>query len=150
MDSQTILILAIAAMTFVGVLVIAIMCIVSYNRHKSRLEDLMKYNYNINATIDEKIPALLESFVHETFRDYRAMNIDPRTDIVYINDEKEREIIDDLTKICADRISPAMVDKLHLFWNYDSIGAVVADKIYLTVVAFVAEFNAIKREQEIR
>jgi hypothetical protein len=150
MDSQAALIIIIALMAFISTLVIAVLCYKTYNRHKAKLEELMKYNYNINASIDEKIPAILESFVNETFTDYRAMNIDPRTDIVYINDEKEKEIIEDLTKICIERISPAMVDKLSLFWSYNSIGSVVADKIYLTVVAFVAEFNAIKQEKEIR
>ena len=53
----------------------------------------------------------------------------------YITEEQESKIIDDMIDICSARLSPAMADKLSLFWRHESIGSVIADQIYLTVVA---------------
>lgn len=112
-----------------------------YSRHRERLEEITKYEIEINATIDEGIPRLLELFVQEVFNDYRVKELEMTTG--YINSQKEEEIIKTMSQLCSERLSPAMVNKLSLFWSPNSIGSVIADKIYLTVVAYVAKNNAI-------
>ena len=112
-----------------------------YNRHKKELEKLMKYQINVEATIDNKIPEILHLFVTDVFNDYRVKILEPRN-LMYIKEEEEKAITKEIASLCSARLSAAMVDKLSLFWNPQSIGGVIADKIYLIVVAYVAEHNA--------
>lgn len=123
--------------------IVALKAIVVYNDHQKRLEELSRYNINVNAVIDETIPNILESFVQSEFNTYQAkyLVIDAGED-GYITDEQQKHIIDDMVQICSDRLSPAMVDKLSLFWNHRAIASIIADQIYLTVVAFVSQRNA--------
>lgn len=118
-------------------------CVMIYINNKTNAR-IKQYEININANIDDSIPAILESFVNSNFIDYRLKNIDPMG-LVNITQEHEKKIIDDMIEICGSRMSNAMLDKLSLFWSLDAISSVIADKIYLTVVSFCSQFNATKQ-----
>lgn len=115
------------------------------NRHKKELEHIKKYEINVNAAIDAKIPEILETFVKSVFDDYLVMHADILSKD-YITQEEETAMIRELGNICSDRISPAMIDKLSLFWSNKSIASVIADKVYLMTVAYVASKNAVINE----
>ena len=119
-------------------LIFGIVLIYVYNSHKKILEGITEYEIDVNASINEEIPKILELYVQTIFDDYRAQDID------YITSEKEKEITKDVSRLCADRLSPAMAHKLSLFWNPETIGSVIADKIYLIVVGYVAQHNSVK------
>ncbi len=100
------------------------------------------YKCNVNATVDETIPKILDLYVQNVFADYQAKYLASETK-QYITPDQEQKILKEMGNLCADRFSPAMADKLSLFWNYNEIGAVIADKVYLTVAAYVAQNNAV-------
>lgn len=141
------LILILVTLSIIMICSFGIAILICYNRHKKILEKLTEYEVDINATIDEEIPKILELFVQSTFEDYRVKFLEAQ-DLIYINQEKEQEIIKDVSGLCAERISPAMVHKLSLFWNPESIGSVIADKIYLIVVSYVAQKNSFAKAQD--
>lgn len=118
-----------------------------YHKHKKILEDLTKYEIDVGATIDEEIPKILELFVQSVFLDYQAKNL-VNQEHIYIQSDEEQKIVKEVATLCGERISPALVNKLSLFWNPEVIAAVIADKVYLTVVAYVAQNNAVTNKEE--
>lgn len=131
------------ACTFICIF--GIILVYYYHKHKQILENLTRYEIDVGATIDEEIPKILELFVQSVFVDYQAKNLVQEE---YIRADREQQIVKEVATLCGERISPAMVNKLSLFWNPEVIAAVIADKVYLTVVAYVAQNNAVSNEEE--
>ena len=131
------------ACTFICIF--GIVLIYYYHKHKQILENLTRYEIDVGATIDEEIPKILELFVQSVFADYQAKNLVQEE---YIRADREQQIVREVATLCGERISPAMVNKLSLFWNPEVIAAVIADKVYLIVVAYVSQNNAVRNEEE--
>ena len=131
-------------LTVVAIAVLGIAMIVVYHIHKKELERLTSYEINVSATIDEEIPNILDKFVANIFMEYRLKYLDMQYNGQYISDEIQKGIYKEFASICGNRLSPAMMDKLSLFWKREAIAEVVADKIYLTVVDYVVTHNAVK------
>ena len=136
------------ALTVVVIVVLGIAMIVVYHIHKKELERLTSYEINVGATIDEEIPNILEKFVNNIFTDYRLKFLEVQYMDMYISDDHQQAIYRDFADICGKRLSPAMMDKLSLFWKREAITEVLADKIYLTVVVYVAEHNSVKQPNQ--
>ena len=148
MDSYYPIALILGIITVLAIVVVGIAVIIVYHIHKKELERLTSYEINVSAKIDEEIPNILEKYVNNIFTDYRLKFLETQYMNVYISDEYQKVIYKEFADICGKRLSPAMMDKLSLFWNRDAIAEVIADKIYLTVVIYVAEHNATKYEQQ--
>ena len=146
MTTETIylLIITLSIITVISIIALGIAMLIVYHNHKKELEKIMNYEINIGATIDNEIPIILENYINSIFIDYRLKYIEADESLIYINNEKEIEILHEIGNICSERLSPAMVDKLSLFWNREQIAKVISDKIYLIVVQYVANFNAVK------
>ena len=127
----------------VGVLSLGTIMIISTVRHRRELEKLTKYQINISADIDKRIPDILLLMIQECFEDYKIKILVP-LDEGHINSEREDAIRRDLTTIVATRMSPAMMDKLSLYYNINNIDKVLADKIYITTMNYVVEHNTLK------
>lgn len=149
MTTPYLLAICLVAICFIFLAIFGVATLYFYNKHKKILENLTTYEIDANASIDAEIPKILELFVSEIFADYRAKNLDP-IDREYISQDDEQLIIAEMASLCSERLSPAMIHKLSLFWNPDSIGAVIADKIYLTVIAYVANFNQVSYPNSIK
>lgn len=138
----TILIVLLAIIT-VGILVLGTIIIVSTVRHRRELEKLTRYQINITADIDRRIPDILSLMIQECFDDYKIKILVP-LDEGFINSEREDAIRRDLTSIVAARMSPSMLDKLSLYYNIVNIDKVLADKIYITTMDYVVNHNKLK------
>ena len=137
-----ILIVLLAIIT-VGILVLGTIIIVSTVRHRRELEKLTRYQINITADIDRRIPDILSLMIQECFDDYKIKILVP-LDEGFINSEREDAIRRDLTSIVAARMSPSMLDKLSLYYNIVNIDKVLADKIYITTMDYVVNHNKLK------
>lgn len=113
--------------------------IYTMNKHKNNMENLTKYSINVSANIDRSIPGVLEYIIQDCFNDYKIKNLAYKNE--YITPEKEANIRKDLVGMVSDRISPAALDKLSLFYKIDSIASILADKIYITVMDYVVDNN---------
>ena len=132
--------LVLLSLLCVGLIAVAITAIIVNDKQKRRLEELTRYEIHANTNINSTIPELLTLFINECFEDYKIMNLIPK-DEPYINTEREAEIRNEFTIIVSSRLSKALLDKLSLFYKIDNIAKVLADKIYITVMNYVAEHN---------
>lgn len=95
---------------------------------------------HIGSNITMEIPELLGLVIQDAFDDYKIKVLEIQND-GFINSEREGKIIRDLVDIVSERISPATMDKLSLFYKPESIAAVMADKIYITVLSYIVDHN---------
>ena len=111
------------------------------HRHRKAVERIMTYQVNVAASIGPEIPELLNLIIQECFRDYEVTFLAPMNE-QYINEDREKEIRKDVVDIVINRLSPAALDKLSLFYNPDKIANILADKIYIKIMSYVADHNA--------
>lgn len=131
---------------YVTVLLFIIFCGVTlwlYCRYKNKLAALKEYEININATINESIPALLDMIVEECFNEYIVLNVAYKN-IDYINSEIEQEIMKGVGEMVSQRISSALLSKFSLYYNLKAISNIISGKIYLMVMDYVIETNEAK------
>ena len=143
-DNILVLITILSIITLISIIAIGTSMVYVYHIHKKELEKIMNYEINIEAKIDNEIPNILETYVVSIFTDYKLKFLEADESLIYINGEKEIQILHDIGDLCSKRLSPAMVDKLSLFWKREHIAEVISDKIYLVVMQYVASFNAVK------
>ena len=140
------LVCVVFAIFLIGLLILLFLFYRSNRKHQEELFRLGQYSYNIQAVIDKSIPAILDSIIEDCFTDYQIMELIPKDDI-FIGDEKEKEIREKLVDLVVNRISPAALDKISLFYNVRKIDEVIADKIYITVMNYCVAHNALVKDQ---
>lgn len=119
---------------------IVIYVIYSNNKHRKRMEELTAYSIHTSANIDLSIPEILNLVIQDSFNDYKIKTLLPLEE-GYINATREDQIREELIQMVSNRISNAALDKLSLFYNIQNIAAIMADKIYITVMQYVIEHN---------
>ena len=139
-DLLIIYVIAISALLFCLALTVLIIQIILNNKCKNKMIELSKHKMHISAQIDKSIPDLLEFIIQESFEDYIATTLIP-LDEGYINSDREKEIRNDLVNVITDRISPVALEKIAIFYNENNIAKIMADKIYISVMAYVVEHN---------
>lgn len=121
--------------------IIVIYSIHSNNRHRKKIEQLTEYNIHTSANIDMSIPEILNLIIQDCFTDYKVKTLLPLQE-GFINATREDQIRQALVEMVSGRISNAALDKLSLFYNIQNIAAIMADKIYITVMQYVIDHNA--------
>jgi hypothetical protein len=134
-------------LTLIFITLCAIVVLVAYFIHKNteykdKLLEISKYEINTRNTIEMNASDLLTRFIEDCFVDYQVMILIPR-DELYINDDREQEITNDLVSKVAERFSPNMLDRLSTFYNPNSIDKVIADKISIVVSNYCIDHNRI-------
>lgn len=129
--------------TIIELTIFTIIIMIMTNKNKKEINRLNEYKININADINETIPALLEMVVSECFKEYVVLNIEYKN-IIYINADLEKEIAKDVGTMVSLRLSPAMLSKVSLYYDLKVISGIIADKVYLMVLAYVVEKNELK------
>lgn len=112
----------------------------SNNKHRKRLEDITLYNIHVSSNIDASIPAILETIIKDCFDDYKIKVLIPMNEGV-LNSTREAEIRQALVTMVTSRMSDASLNKLSLFYNLNNFAAILADKIYITVMNYVIQHN---------
>lgn len=132
-----------------AVIVLCMLGIVVYStcQHRKKMAELMMYQINVTANIDKSIPEILNLIIQESFDDYQVKFLAPMNE-GYLKPEREIEIRKDLVDIVTKRISSATMDKLSLIYNPRNIADILADKIYITVMKYVADHNSAFVEQD--
>ena len=133
--------LALIIVCLLSLTAIVIYNIYSNNRHRKKIEELTEYNIHTSANIDMSIPEILNLIIQDCFTDYKVKTLLPLQE-GYINSTREDQIRQALVEMVSGRISNAALDKLSLFYNIKNIAAIIADKIYITVMQYVIEHNA--------
>lgn len=139
LDPIVMLIIFIGVILLTLIFTIAIIIIISY-KHLKKMEELEMYKIHTGSVIDMSIPGILDLIIQESFDDYKVKILEVKP-VEYISEEKEIEIRGELANIVSSRISPAAIEKLSLFYNKNNIADIIADKIYIAVVAYVVDYN---------
>ena len=92
--------------------------------------------------IDESI----EEFVEICLTEYLAYNPQLQTE-VYINSTLEKEIVEEVTKLCVNRISPVLLDKFSLCYASNALGEVISRKVYMRVLIYQIDHEHAKKEE---
>ena len=140
MNIAIIVLIGIACVFLIGLLVLGFLYYASSKRNRDVSADLVRYTANIQATIDSSIPQILDVIIDDCFKDYQIKVLVPMQEL-FINDDREKKIREDLVDIVTDRLSPATLDKIGLFYNIREIDKIIADKIYITVMNYRVEHN---------
>lgn len=140
MNIAIIVLIGIACIFLIGLLVLGFLYYASSKKNRDVSADLVRYTTNVQATIDLSVPQLLDALIEDCFKDYQIKVLVPMQEM-FISDEREKKIREDLVEIVADRLSPATLDKISLFYNVREIDKIIADKIYITVMNYRVEHN---------
>lgn len=133
-------VLACSILLIGGILILAGISIHNTRKNQQAVQEIMKYQINVNASIDRSIPEILDLVIMDCFNDYKIKFLEP-IEHGFITAEREIEIRKELVSIVTGRISEATLDKLSLFYNINSIADILADKIYICVMNYVVDHN---------
>ena len=98
-------------------------------------ELILKYDYT-----EDSILGHIDFIIIEALNYYNIMNI-ASTRTPYISDKVQQELIDYLIETVPQRLSPTLMKKLTLLYHPDYISTFIAERIYMTVMSFVLNFN---------
>lgn len=107
---------------------------------------LLEYSINVNAQINEEIPQILEDMTHECFDEYMLLN-QAYKEKHYITDEEETMIMKEVGTMVADRLSPAAIDKLSVYYNKNMLAEIISNKVYILVMGYTADNNTVPNEK---
>jgi len=126
-------------------LVVEIFNILIKMRLNQKEIELEKYNIELNTSIEESIIVMLDNLINTIFEDYIILNIACQN-ILYITPELEQKISKEISYKISERISPIMIIRLSTYYNKDSIGDIIAEKVYMKTLNYVVNQNKSKDE----
>lgn len=122
----------------------SIYVISNYLRRKNAVEELRA---NLELSIDNSVPMLLDSIIQECFEEYMVLNEEYK-DEPYITKDREEEIMKGVGNLTANRMSKSLQTKLTTYYDADAIEKVISDKIYILVMNNSIEANDEKEDSE--
>lgn len=127
----------------IGVCAAAVAAItISIDRYFKQKNELYKYNINMNYRKSYSyIKSELDSFIGDCFSEYLIFN---GGNAEFITSEMEEKIHIDVATMVIERLSPAFLDKLILYYSKDKITEVITAQVYLLCTNFVIENNQIR------
>ena len=127
-----------------GLLYKIAMKFIDVQHHKIDL-DLMKFQ--IETKIDSEILTLFDEFLSDCFDDY-ILDHPKIMEAVYISEQQELTIRNDMIDIVGDRISPFLYQKLSLYYNETILPDIIARRVYHLVTAYVVDKNSLKQSKD--
>ena len=92
---------------------------------------------------EEDIIKHLDYIIDEAIDEYSIIHIRPK-DIPYINNKMEEQLRNYLVETIPDRMSITLRSQLLLIYNENYLGKFLGSHIYMKVVEFVLNYNALK------
>jgi len=125
-------------------------CAITHNIYKKKnyeLRALNSYNLNqfknkelnINSSIDSEIETELDKFITEIVNEYVLLNYAHTKN--YLNAEECEKMFREVSETIKKRLTPALFDKLCLYYNKSELGNIIIHKAYFAVVQFVMYRN---------
>lgn len=111
------------------------------------IQDLKLLEIQLSQKIDKGIMDTLDQFIEDMFDEY-LLTSPKYVQQIYISNDDEENMRDDLIDIISDRISPYLYQQLAVYCNEESIPDIIANKIYLLTTAYVIQRNSVKQSKE--
>lgn len=96
-----------------------------------------KIIFEVDMTTDD-ILMQFDKLIELCFSDYMFKNHGFKDGLI-INSDMEREIIEDVTHLFIDRLSPDLITRYSLYYNIDELNSIVVDKVQMFVTAYVLQ-----------
>ena len=108
----------------------------------NRVVEMKKKKQN-DDMYDPEVPDALDKIIQQCFDEFILMNTGYQKEH-YINQTEEQEIVNRMIDKVSERISDTIYTKLELYYNSAAVPDIVANKIYMAVMAYVIENNKTK------
>ena len=108
--------------------------ITQYNLNQLKTKEL-----NINSKIDSEIEIELDKFITDIVNEYILLNYAHTKN--YLNAEECDKMFKEVEETVKKRLTPALFDKLCLYYNKSELGSIIVHKIYFSVLKFVMDRN---------
>ena len=108
----------------------------------NRVVDMKKKKQN-DDMYDPEVPDAVDKIIQQCFDEFILMNTGYQKEH-YINQTEEQEIVNRMIDKVSERISDTIYTKLELYYNSAAVPDIVANKIYMAVMAYVIENNKTK------
>lgn len=115
------------------------------NKFLNKKIKLKEYEINTNVIIGPHTSELLELVIKECFNEYYILNIGFK-DVDYINADKEDEITKEIATLVYQRLSPALITQLSLYYNIDILPSIISNKVYIFILNFSLSQNTIESD----
>lgn len=109
--------------------------IIKILRQRDRKLDIMKYKIDVSNGPIFQTEQQLDLLIDSVFNEYKIYNLEFR-DNGYIKELEEKQIIQDVSDIILQRISPVFLTQLSTYFNIDNLGTIIATKISLRVMEY--------------
>lgn len=104
-------------------------------RQRDRKLAIMKYEIDISNGPIFQTEQQLDLLIDSIFNEYKIYNLEFR-DNAYIKEMEEKQIIQDVSDMVLERISPVFLTQLSTYFNIDNLGNIIANKISLRVMEY--------------
>lgn len=118
----------------------------SWIKVKKEQNDLKNFEINIsNESTSTDIIKILDGYIANIVQDYILLNRSAFANN-YINSTEEIKIMKEISTLVARRFSPALYQRLRLYYNDNAISDVIGEKTYIQMSAYVAQNNSVKNK----
>lgn len=134
---------------YISLLFIIFLFIYTINQYKLIQREAARvstYVLHISTPLDPHITEVLDNMCTECLNDYIVLSAE-LFNIEYINDDLEKKIQHDILEMVTERISPAFIDKLSIYYNPKNINDLIARKVVITVTGYVVNVNNIREKR---
>ena len=107
--------------------------------------DLMKFQ--IETKIDSEVLTLFDEFLSDCFDDY-ILDHPEYMKAIYISEQQELSIRNDMINLVGDRISPFLYQKLSLYYNETILPDIIARRVYHLITAYTVDKNSLKQSRD--
>lgn len=104
---------------------------------------LKEYEININTNENQDLLEFLDNIIETIFNEYILLNIECQK-VEYIDTELEISIVKEVSEKVISSISPILLTKLSLIYNYDKIPEIIGNRVYLHVINYTISKNKAK------
>lgn len=123
---------------YTGTIIIASYFIVSIT---SKYFNEKRYNTDISISVSfTEVNDMIDDYISEIFNSYIIME-GFAINTVLISQNEEIEIIRDVSKLVADRMSKILYNKLSIFYNNSAISDIISEKIGMLVMNYRLNHN---------
>ena len=133
----------------VSIVGFGIIALRSYFNYKQMKLELKRYEIDCTTfPYGENVVEYLQKFIEDCFDDYMVNNLIPDRDgnIIYVDDEKEIKIRNELSKIVSSRLPPVLLERLSFYYNSRELGNVIAEKIYFVVMDYAIQSRKMRED----
>ena len=107
--------------------------------------DIKAFEIHVTTPNDIEVSNILNKLIEEALQDYVLLNRGfKRNEESHINSKEEKKIINSVSEMVSNRISPILMDKLNFYYSETAIPEIIGTRVYIRVMSYVIDNNKMK------